>query len=93
MKPFIPTFFCWLVTQSTKLILGDDHAFDESTTSRPYKWAQHLAGIEVLPEMSPFVTGKDTQNSDTASVSDQHNVQTVLRRIRSQKKRGMLTLM
>ncbi|XP_018433960.1 THO complex subunit 5A [Raphanus sativus] len=75
--------------QSTKLILGDDHAFDESTTSRPYKWAQHLAGIEVLPEMSPFVTGKDTQNSDTASVSDQHNVQTVLRRIRSQKKGGM----
>ncbi|KAJ0232117.1 THO complex subunit 5A [Hirschfeldia incana] len=79
--------------QATKLILGDGHGFDESRTSRPYKWAQHLAGIEVLPEMSPFVTGKDTQNSDTASVSDQHSVQTVLRRIRSQKKRGMLTLM
>ncbi|CAH8348594.1 unnamed protein product [Eruca vesicaria subsp. sativa] len=72
--------------QSTKLILGDDHAFDERRTSRPYKWAQHLAGIEVLPEMSPFVTGKDTQNSDTASVSDHYNVQTVLRRIRSLKK-------
>ncbi|CAF2053916.1 BnaC06g00430D [Brassica napus] len=73
--------------QSTKLILGDDHSFDESRTSRPYKWAQHLAGIEVLPEMSPFVTGKDTQNSDTASVSDHYSVQTVLRRLRSQKKR------
>ncbi|KAF2606228.1 hypothetical protein F2Q68_00043169 [Brassica cretica] len=73
--------------QSTKLILGDDHAFDESRTSRPYKWAQHLAGIEVLPEMSPFVTGKDTQNSDTTSVSDHYSVQTVLRRLRSQKKR------
>ncbi|KAF3526503.1 hypothetical protein F2Q69_00046147 [Brassica cretica] len=73
--------------QSTKLILGDDHAFDESRTSRPYKWGQHLAGIEVLPEMSPFVTGKDTQNSDTASVSDHYSVQTVLRRVRSQKKR------
>ncbi|CAG7909505.1 THO complex subunit 5A [Brassica rapa] len=73
--------------QSTKLILGDDHAFDESRTSRPYKWAQHLAGIEVLPEMSLFVTGKNnTQNSDTASVSDHYSVQTVLRRIRAQKK-------
>ncbi|KAF8113080.1 hypothetical protein N665_0057s0032 [Sinapis alba] len=72
--------------QSTKLILGDDYAFDERRTSRPYKWAQHLAGIEVLPEMSPFLTGKDTQNSDTASVSDHYSVQTVLRRIRSQRK-------
>ncbi|VVA92744.1 unnamed protein product [Arabis nemorensis] len=76
--------------QSAKLILGNDHAFDESRTSRPYKWAQHLAGIEILPEMSPFLTDKDAQNSDTAkgygSPSDQHNVQTVLQRIRSQKK-------
>ncbi|KAL0797149.1 hypothetical protein Bca101_068526 [Brassica carinata] len=79
--------------QSTKLILGDDHAFDESITSRPYKWAQHLAGIEVLPEVSPFVTGKDTQNSDTASLSDHYNVQTVLRRIRTQKKKAKLILM
>ncbi|KFK36163.1 hypothetical protein AALP_AA4G086300 [Arabis alpina] len=76
--------------QSAKLILGDGHAFDESRTSRPYKWAQHLAGIEILPEMSPFLTDKDSQNSDTAKgyvfASDQHNVQTVLQRIRSQKK-------
>lgn len=77
--------------QSAKLILGDGHAFDESRTSRPYKWAQHLAGIEILPEMSPFLTNKDTQNnSDTGKgytcASDQHNVQTVLQRIRSQKK-------
>ncbi|KAG7594298.1 THO complex subunit 5 [Arabidopsis thaliana x Arabidopsis arenosa] len=76
--------------QSAKLILGNDHAFDESRTSRPYKWAQHLAGIEILPEMSPFFTDKDIQNSDTAkdyaSASDHRNVQTVLQRIRSQKK-------
>ncbi|XP_010479088.1 PREDICTED: THO complex subunit 5A [Camelina sativa] len=76
--------------QSAKLILGDDHLFDESRTSRPYKWAQHLAGIEILPEMSPFFTDKDTQTSDTAvdyaSASDHRNVQTVLQRIRSQKK-------
>ncbi|KAL1207761.1 THO complex subunit 5A [Cardamine amara subsp. amara] len=74
--------------QSAKLILGDDHAFESSRTLRPYKWAQHLAGIEILPEMSPFFTNKETQNSDTAaSASDQRNVQTVLQRIRSQKKR------
>ncbi|CAE5959496.1 unnamed protein product [Arabidopsis arenosa] len=76
--------------QSAKLILGNDHAFDESRTSRPYKWAQHLAGIEILPEMSPFFTDKDIQNSDTAKdfafASDHRNVQTVLQRIRSQKK-------
>uniref|UniRef100_A0A1J3FUB3 THO complex subunit 5A n=1 Tax=Noccaea caerulescens TaxID=107243 RepID=A0A1J3FUB3_NOCCA len=72
--------------QSAKLILGDNHAFDESRASRPYKWAQDLAGIEILPEMSLFLTGKDTQNSDTASASDQRNVQTVLQRIRSQRK-------
>lgn len=80
-----------MFTQSAKLILGNDHAFDESRTSRPYKWAQHLAGIEILPEMSPFLADKDAQNSDTAkgygSASDQHNVQNVLQRIRSQKKR------
>ncbi|ESQ30932.1 hypothetical protein EUTSA_v10011479mg [Eutrema salsugineum] len=72
--------------QSAKLILGDGHAFDESRTSRPYKWAQRLAGIEVLPEMSLFLTDKNTQNSDTASAYDQCNVQTVLRRVRSRKK-------
>ncbi|CAA7024544.1 unnamed protein product [Microthlaspi erraticum] len=72
--------------QSAKLTLGDNHAFDESRTSRPYKWAQDLAGIEILPEMSRFLSGKDTQKSDTASASDQRNVQTVLQRIRSQRK-------
>ncbi|CAN8288648.1 unnamed protein product [Cochlearia groenlandica] len=69
---------------SAKLILGDSHEFNECNYSRPYKWAQHLAGIEILPEMSPFLTDKDTQNSDAASVSDhQPNVQTVLQRLRS----------
>lgn len=90
-KFIILTFFCCFVTlygyiQSAKLILGDNHAFDESRTSRPYKWAQDLAGIEILPEMSSFLSGKDTQNSDSASASDQRNVQTVLQRIRSQRK-------
>ncbi|CAH2046880.1 unnamed protein product [Thlaspi arvense] len=82
--------------QSTKLILGDDQAFDENRTSRPYKWAQHLTGIDILPEVSPVVFGQDTPNIDSAKsdafVPDlslyrqQHRVQTVLQRIRSRKK-------
>ncbi|XP_010552518.1 PREDICTED: THO complex subunit 5B isoform X2 [Tarenaya hassleriana] len=82
--------------QSAKLILGDGQTFDESRTSRPYKWAQHLAGIDFLPEMSPFLDGQGTQNSDatkndafTTDLSlyrQQHRVQTILQRIRTRKK-------
>ncbi|KAJ0262558.1 THO complex subunit 5B [Hirschfeldia incana] len=82
--------------QSTKLILGDGQAFDEKRTSRPYKWVQHLAGIDILPEVSPILSGQDTPNIDAAksdaSVPElslyrqQHRVETVLRRIRSRKK-------
>ncbi|CAN7027420.1 unnamed protein product [Brassica rapa subsp. trilocularis] len=83
--------------QSTKLILGDGQVFDENRISRPYKWVQHLAGIDILPEVSPILFGQDTpDNIDTAksdaSVPDlslyrqQHRVETVLQRIRSRKK-------
>jgi len=82
--------------QSTKLILGDGQAFDENRTSRPYKWVQHLAGIDILPEMSPVLLGQEARNTDSAKsdafVPDlslyrqQHRVQTVLQRIRLRKK-------
>ncbi|KAF8107749.1 hypothetical protein N665_0117s0021 [Sinapis alba] len=82
--------------QSTKLILGNGQAFDENRTSRPYKWVQHLAGIDILPEVSPILFGQDSPNVDSAksdvSVPDlslyrqQHRVETVLQRIRSRKK-------
>ncbi|KAL1206394.1 THO complex subunit 5B [Cardamine amara subsp. amara] len=82
--------------QSTKLILGDGQAFDENRTSRPYKWVQHLAGIDILPEVSPILLGQETHNIDSAKsdvvVSDlslyrqQHRVQRILQRIRSRKK-------
>ncbi|CAN4122668.1 unnamed protein product [Withania somnifera] len=51
--------------QSAKLI---DHSivFDERRTSRPYKWAQHLAGIDFLPEVSPSYRGFETSNDETA---------------------------
>ncbi|CAA7041652.1 unnamed protein product [Microthlaspi erraticum] len=82
--------------QSTKLVLGDGQAFDESRTSRPYKWVQHLAGIDILPEVSPILFGQDSQNTDSAKTDafvpdlslyrQQHRVQTVLQRIRARKK-------
>ncbi|KAK6130876.1 hypothetical protein DH2020_035394 [Rehmannia glutinosa] len=43
-----------LPQQSAKLRIGNSLSFDERRTSRPYKWAQHLAGIDVLPEVSPW---------------------------------------
>ncbi|KAM7278430.1 hypothetical protein ACFE04_005564 [Oxalis oulophora] len=78
---------------SGKLIVGDALEIDEKRTSRPYKWAQHLAGIVVLPEVSPLQTIRETQNSEAAKTDDviaslalhrQHNMaQTIVQRIRS----------
>ncbi|XP_010538114.1 PREDICTED: THO complex subunit 5B [Tarenaya hassleriana] len=83
--------------QSAKLILGDGRAFDESRASRPYKWAQHLAGIDILPEMSPFLAGRDGESSGDGPKNDdtmthlslyrqQHRVQTLLQRLRTRRK-------
>lgn len=83
------------VLQSAKLI---DHSivFDERRTSRPYKWAQHLAGIDFLPEVSPSLRGFETSNDETAKHAavisglslyrQQNRVQTVVQRIRARKK-------
>ncbi|XP_062097312.1 THO complex subunit 5B [Humulus lupulus] len=87
--------------QSAKLLVGDSLVFDENRTSRPYKWAQHLAGIDLLPELSPLLTRHGTPSSDVAKsdavISDlsiyrqQNHVLTVVQRIRSRKK-GQLAL-
>lgn len=81
--------------QSAKLI---DHSivFDERRTSRPYKWAQHLAGIDFLPEVSPSFRGFETSNDETAKHAavisglslyrQQNRVQTVVQRVRARKK-------
>lgn len=81
--------------QSAKLI---DHSivFDERRTSRPYKWAQHLAGIDILPELSPLLRGFETSNDETAKHAavisglslyrQQNRVQTVVQRVRARKK-------
>lgn len=85
--------------QSAKLIVGDAPAFDERRTSRPYKWAQHLAGIDFLPEVSPLLATPETPSGDstkndavTSGLSlyrQQNRIQTVVRRIRSRKKAQM----
>ncbi|KAD6119128.1 hypothetical protein E3N88_10399 [Mikania micrantha] len=83
--------------QSAKLWSGDGPIFDEKRSSRPYKWAQHLAGIDFLPEVSPLLTaGAESTNTEatkqTAIVSglslyrQQNRVQTVVQRIRARKK-------
>lgn len=82
--------------QSAKLITDGTPAFDEKRTSRPYKWAQHLAGIDFLPEVSPLlavhdaltsaITKTDAVMSGLSLYRQQNRVQTVVRRIRSRKK-------
>lgn len=90
-----------LPQQSAKLIVGDNLAFDERRTSRPYKWAQHLAGIDFLPETAPLLSDLETASSETARneivlsglslYRQQNRVQTVVQRIRS-RKRAQLAL-
>ncbi|XP_022768756.1 THO complex subunit 5B-like [Durio zibethinus] len=81
--------------QSAKLFVGDAAMFDEKRISRPYKWAQHLAGIDFLPEVSPLLNSHETSNGETKSDAvisglalyrQQNRVQTVMQRIRSRKK-------
>ncbi|KAL0314857.1 UNVERIFIED_CONTAM: THO complex subunitB [Sesamum angustifolium] len=85
-----------LPQQSAKLWIGNSLSFDDRRTSRPYKWAQHLAGIDVLPEVSPLISISGDSNSETARhgsvlsglslYRQQNRVQTVVQRIRARKK-------
>lgn len=94
-------FIVWRMVQSAKLFVGDVPAFDETRTSRPYKWAQHLAGIDFLPEIAPLLSGHETASNETtkseAIVSglslyrQQNRVQTVVQRIRV-RRRAQLAL-
>lgn len=81
--------------QSAKLLLGTGAVFDERRTMRPFKWAQHLAGIDFLPEVSPLLAGNEAANPESgkdAVVSglslyrQQNRVETVIDRVRSRKK-------
>ncbi|KAI8549923.1 hypothetical protein RHMOL_Rhmol06G0062900 [Rhododendron molle] len=87
--------------QTAKLRVGDALTFDERRTSRPYRWAQHLAGIDFLPEVSPLLTGCENPENETTKNAEvisglslyrqQNRVETVVQRIRSRKK-AQLTL-
>ncbi|CAH9078095.1 unnamed protein product [Cuscuta europaea] len=81
--------------QSAKMI-GNSNEFDATRTLRPYKWAQHLAGIDFLPEVTPLLGGSESSKEETAKHStiiaglslyrQQNRVQTVVQRIRARKK-------
>ncbi|KAL5127011.1 THO complex subunit 5B [Glycine soja] len=84
--------------QSAKLFVGDAIMFNGDRTSRPYKWAQHLAGIDFLPEVAPLLlASRETSDSDEAAKGEefitslsqyrqQSRLQTVLQKIRSGRK-------
>lgn len=77
-------------------MIGDCYSFQERRTSRPYKWAQHLAGIDFLPELAPLSKVSETSNDETArnaailsSLSlyhQQNRVQTIVQRVRARIK-------
>ncbi|CAA0840671.1 THO complex subunit 5B [Striga hermonthica] len=85
-----------LPQQLAKLRIKDSLSFNEKRTSRPYKWAQHLAGIDVLPEVPPLVSATEESNSATAKPASfasglslyrqQNRVRTVVQRIRDRIK-------
>ncbi|KAJ6795350.1 THO complex subunit 5B [Iris pallida] len=85
--------------QTAKLHAGDLVIFDEKKTSRPYKWAQHLAGIDFLQEVPPLHVCSEIQNSEKLEAGNvtsglslyrhQNRVQTVVQRIRARKKAQM----
>jgi len=78
--------------------------FNRDRTSRPYKWAQHLAGIDFLPEVAPLLLARreTADNGEGAKGDDflpslsqyrQHNrLQTVLQKIRSRIKARLVLL-
>ncbi|KAI0495553.1 hypothetical protein KFK09_021854 [Dendrobium nobile] len=80
--------------QTAKLYAGDFVAFGDKST-RPYMWAQHLAGMDFLPEVPPLQQHSENLKTEarSANVSSglylyrrENRVQTVLQRIRSRKK-------
>ncbi|WVZ18258.1 hypothetical protein V8G54_005580 [Vigna mungo] len=88
-----------LPQQSAKLFVQDAIAFNTLRTSRPYKWAQHLAGIEFLPEVSPLLLTDDSGAAKNENVisglslyRQQNRVLTVLQRIRDRRKAQLALL-
>ncbi|XP_057853680.1 THO complex subunit 5A isoform X3 [Cryptomeria japonica] len=82
--------------QTAKLSSSISFSFDEKRAQRPFKWVQHLAGIDFLPEAPPLLGDKMLASHDStgggstlaglAVYRQQHRVQTILQRIRDRKK-------
>ncbi|QCE16528.1 THO complex subunit 5 [Vigna unguiculata] len=88
-----------LPQQSAKLFVQDAITFNTQRTSRPYKWAQHLAGIDFLPEVSPLLLTDDSGAAKNENVisglslyRQQNRVSTVLQRIRNRRKAQLALL-
>ncbi|GAB2250291.1 hypothetical protein Droror1_Dr00013650 [Drosera rotundifolia] len=87
--------------QSAKLSLGESVVFDKTRSSLPYKWAQHLAGLDFLPEVSPLLMDSESQGNGsirTVVISglqlyrEQNRTQTVVQSVRLRVK-SQLALM
>lgn len=82
--------------QAAKLVTDEAAILKEKKTSRPFKWAQHVAGIDFLPEVSPMLTDSVTSSDDNPKITgvlsglsqyrQQHRVQSILARVRSRIK-------
>ncbi|KAK4763363.1 hypothetical protein SAY86_009131 [Trapa natans] len=82
--------------ESSKILVGENLKFDEKRSSRPYKWAQHLAGIDFLPEVSTQLKNQGNSGdersksiiaaSNVSLYRQQNRVETILQRIRCRKK-------
>ncbi|XP_062221894.1 THO complex subunit 5A-like [Phragmites australis] len=77
--------------QMAKIYAGEAPNFSDKD-SRPYKWAQHLSGIDFLPEVPPTVGDDSNRALSSANLSSgltlyrqQNRAQTILQRIRSRK--------
>ncbi|KAL6911549.1 hypothetical protein ACP4OV_000354 [Aristida adscensionis] len=77
--------------QMAKIYAGEAPNFSDKD-SRPYKWAQHLAGIDFLPEAPPSLGEDSSRASNSADLSSglalyrqQNRAQTILQRIRARK--------
>ncbi|KAH7294866.1 hypothetical protein KP509_27G022600 [Ceratopteris richardii] len=84
-----------LPTQAAKLSAGVEFQYDVNRSCHPYKWAQHLAGVDFLSEVPPLVSEGHGPSEFSKATSirhglsayrKQHRVQTVLEKLRSRKK-------
>lgn len=81
-----------MVLQVAKLTAGLDFQYDVSRSLHPYKWAQHLAGINFLSDVPPErISEKETlrgtiMHHGLTTNRRQHQVQILLEKLRSRSK-------